>query len=105
MTTGRWSEAAADTSEALALAGATAQLGHAALPLAWAALLAALEGHDVQPHLAQAEQIATGYPLGTLTGLVHDVLLWTRALADPANGLHHLRKMTLPVAQHVAAAG
>jgi DNA-binding CsgD family transcriptional regulator len=101
--TGRWSDATTGTAEALALARATGQPGLAALPLAWTALLAALHGRNVQPHLDQAEQIAAEHPLGTLTGLVHDVQLWTRAHTDPPNALHHLEGMTLPVAKQLAA--
>lgn len=105
LATGRWVAARADVAEALQLARGTGRPGLAAMPLAWTALLAALRGED-PADLAEADALAAAHPLGTLRGLVHDVLHWTRAVAEaehPAVAHGHLAQVQLPVVAHLSA--
>jgi DNA-binding CsgD family transcriptional regulator len=105
ITTGRWGAARAGVAEARQLADGIGQTGLAALPAAWAVLLATMRGEDVEIPLVELDRLAA-HPAGTLAGLVHDVTAWVRGVAEPGRpsaALHHLEQISLPIVCHVAA--
>ena len=79
-------------------------------PIAWLALLAALQGReDHDDHLARLEDIVTGQPLGILADPVHDLTRWAKGLRAAAEGdsigaLHHLARFRMPVLARMSAA-
>jgi DNA-binding CsgD family transcriptional regulator len=103
---GRWDALAAGAQEALRLAEATGRAGLTAMPRAWLAALAALQGRDGAAALhAEAERAAADGALGTMAAAVRDLLRWTRALlADsPATALHHLEHLAHGFAERMTA--
>lgn len=104
--TGNWSGARAGAFEALHLAQGIGQPGLTAMPLALLALLDGLRGDEAYlQQLAAAEHIANHHPLGTLGGMVHDLLLWARAVtAEQSEAAHHhLAQLQNPVTRRHAA--
>jgi DNA-binding CsgD family transcriptional regulator len=97
---GDWATARAGATEALRLAQGIGQPGLTAFPHALLALLDALQGKETYlQHLVATEQIVQHHPTGIVTGIVHDLLHWGRAVAgeDPASAQHHLAGMRLPI--------
>ncbi|MEX5259743.1 AAA family ATPase [Kocuria sp. CPCC 205263] len=97
---GDWATARAGATEALHLAQGIGQPGLTALPHALLALLDALRGEESHlQHLAATEQIVQHHPTGIVTGIVHDLLHWGRAVAgeDPASAHYHLAELRLPI--------
>ncbi len=102
--------------EALALGETLRQSAMTTPPLAWLALLAALQGtDDYDGLLSKAEDGVAGAPLGILADPVHDLLRWakgTRAAAfgDLSGAAHHLARFRMSglarmaTVQHVDAA-
>ena len=80
ITTGRWSTAAADATEALQLGRATGRPALTGLPLAWLALLAVHRGDaQADEHLREASRVLAEHPGGTLEPLTRDVVAWAKA--------------------------
>ena len=81
-----------------------------ALPIAWLALLAALQDRDdYDDLLLRLEELVTTYPLGILTDPVHDLTRWAKGPraagdGDSVGALHHLSRFRLPVLARMAAA-
>ncbi len=106
---GEWDAASTSTEEALTLAVATGQPALTALPLAWKALLAALRGAAGGPDaLAELAPLLAGHQLGVGAVVVSDTVEWARGIGavadnDPAAGLHHLSRISLPAVQRLAA--
>ncbi|MCB0909212.1 MAG: hypothetical protein KDB63_19070, partial [Nocardioidaceae bacterium] len=85
-------------------------------PLAWLALLAALQGSgDYDDLVHRVEDGAARAPLGILADPVHDLLRWARgthaaAVGDLSGAVHHLARFRMPglarmaTVQHVDAA-
>ncbi|WP_211490008.1 hypothetical protein, partial [Georgenia thermotolerans] len=96
--TGQWATAEARASEALALGEETGQPVLAAMPRATLLLLAALRGDDAayDALLPAVEPALAGEPVGTLGGMLRDVVRWARALRtpDPAAAHRHLAAMS-----------
>jgi DNA-binding CsgD family transcriptional regulator len=104
--TGNWSGARAGAFEALHLAQGIGQPGLTSMPLALLALLDGLQGEQTYlQHLGAAEHVAAHHPLGTLGGMVHDLLLWARAVTaeQPEAAHHHLAQLQNPVTRRHAA--
>ena len=78
-------------------------------PVAWLALLSALQDRDDHDHhLARLEDLVATYPLGILTDPVHDLTCWAKGLraagsGDSAGALHHLTRFRLPVLARMSA--
>ena len=106
---GRWAPAGAAAHEAAELARGIGQPSLTALPLAWLAILAALRGDAAAAtHLDELERVQGTYALGVVTGVVADLVAWTRgALSaqshDAAAALHHLSRIGHPILQRLAA--
>ncbi|GAA1755474.1 ATP-binding protein [Kocuria aegyptia] len=103
---GDWATARAGATEALQLAQGIGQPGLMAFPHALLALLDALQGQETYlQHLAATEQIVRRHPTGIVTGIVHDLLHWAKAVTgeDPASTQHHLAQMRLPMVCRQAA--
>lgn len=97
---GDWATARAGATEALQLAQGIGQPGLTALPHALLALLDALQSKETYlQHMTATEQIIQHHPTGIVTGIVHDLLHWGRAVAGeaPASAHYHLAEMTLPI--------
>jgi DNA-binding CsgD family transcriptional regulator len=95
--------------ETLALGSSIGQPAMTAPPLAWLALLAALQDRDDYDHrLARLEELVAGHPLGILSDPVHDLTRWakgTRAAGsgDSVGAFHHLARFRMPVLARMAA--
>jgi DNA-binding CsgD family transcriptional regulator/tetratricopeptide (TPR) repeat protein len=95
--------------EAVAIGTSIGQPAMTALPIAWLALLAALQDRDDYDELVQRlDGLVSAYPLGILGDPVHDVTRWARALraagsGDSSGALHHLSRFRLPVLARMAA--
>jgi DNA-binding CsgD family transcriptional regulator len=106
--TGPWAAMRSSVDEALSLARSVGQPTLTAAPLASLALLAALTGSDdFDHHLAAVEDVAARYPLGILTGPVHDATRWAKgaraaAAGDAPAALHHLSGMRVPALHRMA---
>ncbi len=103
--TGDWATARAGLAEARQIADGIGQAGLAALPTTLSALLAAMRGENVDEQLAEVDRLAA-HPMGTIAGLVHGVTAWTRGIAagaEPDTALQHLKRIALPLVQHLAA--
>jgi DNA-binding CsgD family transcriptional regulator len=64
-----------------------------------------MRGDDVDQQLAEVDRLAA-HPMGTIAGLVHGVTAWTRGIAasaEPDTALQHLKRISLPLVQHLAA--
>ncbi|EMY32787.1 LuxR family transcriptional regulator, partial [Arthrobacter crystallopoietes BAB-32] len=104
--TGNWAAARAGASEALQLANGSGQAGLTAFPLAALTLLDALQSEgSYTRHLGAAEDVAAKQPLGSMHSLVHDVLLWAKAVesGEPEAAFHQLARFAHPVMRHTAA--
>ncbi len=105
---GRWTDLRASADEILALSRSVGQSGMTAAPLAWLALLAALQGRaDYDAALADLNEAAQR-PLGILADPVHDLTRWamgTRAAhdGDTWTALHQFGRMRLPPLTRMAA--
>lgn len=106
--TGPWAAMRSSVDEALTLARSVGQPTLTAAPLALSTLLAALTGSDdFDHHLAAVDDVAARYPLGILTGPVHDVARWAKGVRAAAHGdapaaLHHLAGMRVPALHRMA---
>ena len=95
--------------EAVALGIGIGQPALTALPIAWLAVLAAVQGRDdYDDHVQRLEELVEAYPLGILTDPVHDVTRWAKGVraagrGDPVGALHHLSRFRLPVLARMAA--
>lgn len=105
LATGNWAAARTGASEALQLAGGIGQPGLSAFPLAQLTLLDALQGDGgFDRHLAAAQDIASSHPLGIVTGTVHDLLHWAKAVREPEGAAFHtLSRLQLPFMRRSAA--
>src|SRR3954451_14236611 len=94
----------------MSLARSIGQPAQTGTPLAWLAMLAALQGRDDHDALmTAATELLTGRHLGVMDGFVADVLRWARATragqeGDHAESLHHFTKMHDGVVTRLAAA-
>ncbi len=95
--------------EAVALGESIGQPALTALPLAWLAVLDALQDRDeYDARVKQLETLETTYPLGILADPVHDVGRWAKAVrcagaGDHRGALHHFSQVRLPVLARMAA--
>jgi len=107
---GDWAAVRSCAVEALELGTGLRQRALTAPPLAWLALLAALQGRDdFDRLLADVEEVVEAYPLGILTDPVHDLTRWAKgahaaAMGDTFGAVHHLSRLRLPAIAHMAAA-
>jgi DNA-binding CsgD family transcriptional regulator len=96
--------------EARSLADSVGQTAMTALPIAWLAVLAALQGDDdLERLLSDLDDVVAVHPLGITTDPVHDLARWARAMSAAASGdasraVHHLGRIRLPVMSRMAAA-
>lgn len=96
--------------EAIALGQSIGQSAMTATPIAWLAVLAALQNRDdADRHLTQLGELVAAYPLGILADPVHDLIRWAQALRAAGSGdsmgvLHHLARFRLPVLARMSAA-
>ncbi len=108
LATGPWAAMRSSVDEALTLARSVGQPTLTAAPLASLTLLAALTGsEDFDHHLAAVEDVAARYPLGIMTGPVHDTTRWAKGARAAAHGdtpaaLHHLSGMRVPALHRMA---
>ena len=73
--------------EALALGQSIGQPAMTAPPIAWLALLAALQDRDDYDHrLARLEELVAAHPLGILSDPVHDLTRWAKGLRAAGSG-------------------
>ncbi len=97
-----------DADEARSLASSIGQVGLTALPTAWLAVLAALQGRDDHDALlAEVDEVAAAHPLGILADPVHDLTRWARGLraaasGDHAGAVHHLSRLRLAALSRMA---
>jgi DNA-binding CsgD family transcriptional regulator/tetratricopeptide (TPR) repeat protein len=99
--------------EAISLGRSIGQPAMTAPPIAWLAVLAALQDrdsdHDYDHHLARVEELVAAHSLGILTDPVHDLTRWAKGLraagsGDNVGALHHLARFRLPVLARMSAA-
>jgi DNA-binding CsgD family transcriptional regulator/tetratricopeptide (TPR) repeat protein len=96
--------------EAISLGQSIGQPAMTAPPIAWLAVLAALQDRDeYDHHLAWLEELVAAYPLGILTDPVHDLTRWAKGLraagsGDSVGAVHHLARFRLPVLARMSAA-
>ena len=96
--------------EAISLGQSIGRPAMTAPPIAWLAVLAALQNRDdYDHHLARLEELAATYPLGIMADPVHDLTRWAKALraagsGDSVGALHHLTRFRLPVLARMSAA-
>ncbi|MGN6576656.1 MAG: helix-turn-helix transcriptional regulator [Nocardioides sp.] len=96
--------------EAISLGLSIGQPAMTAPPIAFLALLAALQDQDDHDrHLARLEELVASYPLGILTDPVHDLTRWAKAVrasgaGDSVGALHQLARFRLPVLARMSAA-
>ena len=96
--------------EAISLGQGIGQPAMTAPPIAWLAVLAALQDRDDHDHhLARLDELVAAYPLGILTDPVHDLTRWAKGLraagsGDSVGALHHLARFRLPVLARMSAA-
>lgn len=94
--------------EARSLAAGAGQPALTALPIAWLALLAALQGReDVSDLLADLDAVVVAHPLGIVAGPVQDLAHWARGIrasadGDTAGAVHHLDRIRLPFVARLA---
>jgi DNA-binding CsgD family transcriptional regulator len=114
---GRWVDLRASSEEAVALGSSLGQSASTAPPLAWLAILAALQGRsDFDERLRELEDLVDSRPpVGILAAPVRDLTAWAKGVrallaGDGPGAWHHLSAIELPalramVAQdHMAAA-
>jgi DNA-binding CsgD family transcriptional regulator len=95
--------------EAISLGQSIGQPAMTAPPVAWLAMLAALQDRDDHDHhLVRLEELVAAHPLGILTDPVHDLTRWAKGLRAAASGdnvgaLHHLVRFRLPVLARMSA--
>ena len=105
---GDWVGVRSSADEARALASSIGQPALTAPPLAWLALLSALQGSDDHDDLLrQLDDVVGRCPLGILADPVHDLARWARstraaAVGDSVGALHHLERIRLPVIARMA---
>jgi len=96
--------------EAISLGQGIGQPAMTAPPIAWLAMLAALQNHDDHDqYLTRLDDLVAAYPLGILTDPVHDLTRWAKGLraagsGDTVGALHHLARFRLPVLARMSAA-
>jgi DNA-binding CsgD family transcriptional regulator/tetratricopeptide (TPR) repeat protein len=96
--------------EAISLGQSIGQPAMTAPPVAWLAVLAALQDRDeYDHHLVRLEELVAAYPLGILTDPVHDLTRWAKGLraagsGDSVGAVHHLARFRLPVLARMSAA-
>jgi DNA-binding CsgD family transcriptional regulator/tetratricopeptide (TPR) repeat protein len=96
--------------EARSLAVSAGQPALAALPIAWLAMLAAVQdGEDFDGLLGDLDDVMAAHSLGIATDPVHDLGRWARgmrasATGDAAGALHHLGRIRLRFVARTAAA-
>jgi DNA-binding CsgD family transcriptional regulator len=105
---GRWDRIREAADEALALAAATGQHSLAATPLAWRAMLAALQGTDHYDEFRIRLDGMRGQHLGVLTDPVHDLSRWAAGIragnaGDSAGALHQLSRLRVTPLARMAA--
>ncbi len=107
---GRWGLLRASSEEAVALGEGLGQASSTAAPLAWLALLSALEGHEDHDERLRAleELVATRPPVGILAQPVRDLTRWARGVralltGDGPGALHQLRLLELPALRAMVA--
>ena len=106
---GDWSAVRRSADEAVSLARSIGQPAQTGTPLAWLALLAALQGRDDYDDLLDgATALLAAHRLGVMDGFVADVLRWARAVhaahaGDAAESLHHFTQMHDGVLARLAA--
>ena len=97
---GDWSAVRRSADEAVSLARSIGQPAQTGTPLAWLALLAALQGRaDYDELLEEAGALLAAHRLGVMDGFVADVLRWARAVhaghaGDAAESVHHFARCT-----------
>jgi DNA-binding CsgD family transcriptional regulator/tetratricopeptide (TPR) repeat protein len=100
----------ASAEEAISLGQGIGQPAMTATPIAWLAMLAALQHQDDHDHhLARLDKLVAAYPLGILTDPLHDLTRWAKGLraagsGDTVGALHHLARFRLPVLARMSAA-
>ncbi|MGO4692495.1 AAA family ATPase [Glaciibacter sp. 2TAF33] len=99
LVTGRWSQVAAASSEALDLADTTNQPNQKAFPSAVLLLLGALRGADgFEGDLREVERLAETHPAGILDTSIQDLLAWARGVhvapSNPTEALHHFDRIS-----------
>lgn len=107
LVTGRWSDVAAASSEAIDLAETTNQPNQRAFPGAARLLLGAFRGAEgFERDLKEIERLAETHPAGILDVGIQDLLAWARGVhvapVNPAEALHHFARISQP--QHLRAA-
>ena len=106
--TGKWEELRQGAREGVELATSIGQPALAAAPLAWLALLAALQGDpDYEEHRGRAAG-AGDLHLGVLTQLFRDVQHWAAGTVaanagDPIGSLHHFAAVRVPALRRMTA--
>ena len=107
---GQWAALRSAAEEAVALGHGVGHRGLTTVPVAWLALLAALEGRpDFDERLAALDALVAGNPdPGILARPVEDLARWARGTraalnGDPAGALHQFRQMRLPTLSLMAA--
>jgi hypothetical protein len=96
--------------EAILLGESIGQPAMTALPVAWLAVLGALQDRDDhEQHLARVDELATAHPLGLLADPVHDVTRWAKGLralgsGDSTGAWHHFARFRMPVLARMSAA-
>jgi DNA-binding CsgD family transcriptional regulator len=95
--------------EAIALSSSIGQPAMTALPIAWLALLGALQDADeYDDQISRLEQLVADHRLGILSDPVHDITRWARgahaaSTGDNVGALHHLARFRMPVMARMAA--
>ena len=106
---GHWDAVRGTAVEALALSRSAGTRALTAPPLAWLALLAALQGRPEHSSLlTELDQALQGQELGILADPVHDLSRWAQAAhateqGDLSGALHCLRSLRVPALTRMAA--
>lgn len=105
---GRWDRLRDAADEALGLAVATGQQSLTGAPLAWRAMLAALQGDDEYDEFRVRLDEARRQHLGVFTDPVHDMSRWSAGIraahaGDTAGALHQLSRLRVTPLARMAA--
>jgi hypothetical protein len=106
---GQWDQVRHAAHEAIDLATSVGQPALTAAPLAWLALLAALQGDAAFEEHRHAAHAAGDQPLGVLAQLVRDLQRWAAATAaandgDHSGALHEYAAMRVPALRRITVA-